>query len=177
MQLGLGQVLWIPVGLAPHKPVQDEPGPAHRLELCRAAIADDPRFEVCALELQRPGPSYTVDTLSELHRTDPDSELHLIVGADAAAGFSSWREPERILSLARLAVARRRGTSWESIQRALAHVRGGERADFFRMPWIGISSTMIRSRVKTGEPLRYLVPDGVGDYILANGLYGGAAGC
>jgi nicotinate-nucleotide adenylyltransferase len=168
--------VWIPAGVPPHKAVDDEPGPQHRLELCRRAVADDRRFEVSDLEVLRPGPSYTVDTLLELHRTESDRALCLIVGGDAAAGFGAWREPERILSVATLAVAKRRGTPRDAVLHSLAGVRGGERTEFFRMPRIGVSSTMIRRRVRAQRPIRYLVPDGVADYIEVNGLYGGNAG-
>jgi nicotinate-nucleotide adenylyltransferase len=177
IQLGLSRVVWIPARVPPHKHVDDEPGPAHRLELCRCAVAGDSRFEVSELEVRRRGTSYTIDTLVELHRTEPDSVLCLIVGGDAAAGFEEWREPERILSVATLGVAKRRGTPRDRVLQALANVRGGERAEFFRMPRIGVSSTMIRRRVRAGQPIRYLVPESVADYIADHGLYGGQAAC
>jgi nicotinate-nucleotide adenylyltransferase len=174
VQLSLERVLLIPAGVPPHKPVvEQEPGALHRLELCRRAVAGDERFEVSALEVERPGPSFTVDTLAELHSRTPDSELVLIVGGDAAAGLPTWQDPERILSLATLAVARRRGTARSSIDEALSSLRGGERAEFFRMPRIGISSTDIRRRVRRQQPIRYLVPDGVASYIEEHRLYGG----
>ncbi len=161
----------IPAGVPPHKELDEDPGPEHRLELCRRAVSGDDRFEVSALEMERDGPSYTVDTLQELHENAPDSELYLIVGGDVAAGLGSWREPERVLSLATLAVARRRGTSQEAIDETLSDLRGGERARFFRMPRVGISSTDIRQRVKRHESIRYLVPDPVASYISDHQLY------
>lgn len=174
LQLALDQVLMIPAGRPPHKPDDsDEPGPQHRLELCRCAIDGDPRFEVSDIEVLRDGPSYTVDTLSELHSRIPDSELYLIVGGDVAAGLPAWREPERVLSLATLAVARRRGTTRKSIDAALGSLRGGERSEFFQMPRIGISSTEIRRRVRERQPITYLVPDAVASYIDEHRLYGG----
>jgi nicotinate-nucleotide adenylyltransferase len=174
LQLGLDRVLVIPAGHPPHKPDDpDEPGALHRLELCRRAVAGDPRFDVSDLEVRRSGPSYTVDTLSELHSAMPDSELFLIVGGDVAAGLPSWRDPERVLSLATLAVAKRRGTSRKAIDEALSSLRGGERAEFFQMPRIGISSTDIRRRVRRKHPITYLVPDPVASYIDEHRLYGG----
>jgi nicotinate-nucleotide adenylyltransferase len=173
LQLGLDRVLFIPAGEPPHKTVDDEPGGEHRLELCRRAVAGDPRFEVSGVEVQRPGPSYTVDTLGALHSQAPDNELFLIVGGDVAAGLPSWHEPERVLSLARLAVAKRRGTARASVLEALSDVRGGDRAQFFRMPRIGISSTMVRQRVRAGHAIRYLVPEPVASYIDEHRLYGG----
>jgi nicotinate-nucleotide adenylyltransferase len=174
LQLGLDRVSWIPARIPPHKPVEDEPGPDHRLELCRLAIAgDEERFEVSDAEIAREGPSYTVDTLEELHSSAPDHELFLIVGGDIAAGLPSWREPERVLSLATLAVAKRRGTSRSAVDEALCTLRGGERARFFQMPRIAISSTMVRDRVRSGQSIRYYVPDRVIDYIDRNHLYSG----
>lgn len=173
LQLSLDQVLVIPASQPPHKQVEDEPGPEHRLELCRRAVADDPRFEVSSVEMDRPGPSYTVDTLELLHSQAPDNELFLIVGGDVAAGLPGWHEPERVLSRARLAVAKRRGTSRDAVDEALAGLPGGDRTEFFRMPRVGISSTFIRRRVRAGEPIRYFVPDAVADYIEEHRLYGG----
>jgi nicotinate-nucleotide adenylyltransferase len=173
LQLGLDRVKLIPARIPPHKPVEEEPGPAHRLELCRLAIQGDERFEVSDVEVAREGPSYTVDTLEELHCTAPDHELFLIVGGDIAAGLPDWREPEQVLSLATLAVARRRGTSRAAVDEALSTLRGGERARFFRMPRIAISSTMLRDRVRAGEPIRYYVPDPVVNYIDHHHLYAG----
>jgi nicotinate-nucleotide adenylyltransferase len=167
----LDRVLLIPARIPPHKPVEHEPGPHHRLELCRVAVADDERFEVSDLELRRDGPSFTVDTLKELSTEAPNNELFLIVGGDIAAGLPRWREPERVLDLATLGIAKRRGTARSSIDTALGGLRGGDRARFFDMPRIGVSSTMVRRRVRSGQPIRYLVPDAVGAYIERHGLY------
>jgi nicotinate-nucleotide adenylyltransferase len=169
-------VILMPAGRPPHKPLDDDPGAEHRLELCRRAVADDPRFEVSDLEVRRGGPSYTADTLVALHSRMPDSELFLIVGGDVAAGLPTWHDPERVLSLATLAVAKRRGTSQGSIDEALTGLRGGERTEFFRMPRIGVSSTEIRHRVQMHEPITYLVPDAVASYIDEHRLYGGRTG-
>jgi nicotinate-nucleotide adenylyltransferase len=171
-ELGLDQVLLIPAGIPPHKPVDAEPGPEHRLQLCRLAIGGDDRFAVSDLELRRDGPSYMVDTLMELSTQAPTNELFLILGGDIAAGLTQWRQPERVLELATVAVARRPGTPRASVQHALDQLPGGERARFFQMPRIGISSTMVRRRARAGQPIRYFVPDGVVDYIRKHGLYG-----
>jgi nicotinate-nucleotide adenylyltransferase len=172
LQLELDRVMLMPARIPPHKPVQDEPGAAHRLELCRLAFArDEGRFEVSDLEVRRTGTSYTVDTLAELQSRAPDSELHLIVGADIAAGLPKWREPERVLSLATLAVAERPGTERAAVERALGELGGSERARFFDMPEIGVSSTMLRGRVRAGQPIRYLAPDAVAAYVERHNLY------
>jgi nicotinate-nucleotide adenylyltransferase len=171
LQLRLDQVMLIPARVPPHKPVEEEPGAEHRLELCRLAVDGDERFAVSEIEINRPGPSYTVDTLAELHSRAPDNELFLIVGGDIAAGFAQWHQPERVLSLAMLAVAKRRGTSRGSVNAALDQLMVSERAAFFRMPRIGLSSTMIRERVRARQPVRYLVPDPVIRYIDEHHLY------
>ncbi len=173
LQLGLDRVLLMPARMPPHKTVDEEPGPEHRLELCRLAVNGDQRFAVSDLEMKRDGPSYTVDTLEELHSQDPDTEMFLIVGGDVAAGLPQWHEPERVLSLATLAIAKRRGTPRASIEEALGTLRGGDRACFFRMPRVAFSSTMVRDRVRSGQPIRYIVPDGVDNYINEHELYGG----
>ncbi|MGI9185108.1 MAG: nicotinate-nucleotide adenylyltransferase [Solirubrobacteraceae bacterium] len=173
-EFGLDRVILIPARIPPHKPVEHEPGADHRLELCRRAVAGDERFAVSELELGREGPSYTVDTLQELTTQAPQTEFVLIVGGDIAAGLPQWREPERVLELATLAIAKRRGTARFSVDAALEVLPGGERARFFSMPRIGISSTMVRRRIRTGQPIRYLVPDAVSDYIAEHRLYAGA---
>jgi nicotinate-nucleotide adenylyltransferase len=173
LQLELDRVTLIPARIPPHKPVDDEPGAEHRLELCRVAVRDDDRFDVSDVEVAREGPSYTVDTLELLHSREPESELFLIVGGDIAAGLPKWREPERVLSLATLAVAGRRGTSRADVDEALRGLRGGERAQFFQMPTIGVSSTVLRRRVRARQSIRYYVPDPVVSYIDHNRLYAG----
>jgi nicotinate-nucleotide adenylyltransferase len=173
VQLKLDRVIVMPARTPPHKPVKDEPGAEHRLELCRVAVQGDPRFEVSDLEFRRSGPSYTVDTLKELHTQTPDSDLFLIVGGDIAVGLPNWHQPERVLSLATLAVAKRRGTSRDEVEQALRGLKGGKRAKFFRMPTIGISSTMVRTRARAGQSVRYYVPDSVAGYIERHHLYAG----
>jgi nicotinate-nucleotide adenylyltransferase len=171
LELRLDRVLLTPARVPPHKKLPEDPGPDHRLALCRLAVRGDERFDVCELELHREGPSYTVDTLEELHATVHDSELYLIVGGDIAAGLPEWREPERVLSLATLAVASRPGTARAAVESALSRVRARSEPRFFTMPQIAISSTQVRRRVRCGAPIRYLVPEAVGRYIERNQLY------
>jgi nicotinate-nucleotide adenylyltransferase len=170
-QLGLERVILIPARRPPHKPVEDEPGAEHRFELCRLAVEGDPRFDVSEIELSREGLSFTVDTLFLLHSSAPDTDLYLILGGDIAAGLADWHQPERVLSLATVAVAKRRGTPRAAVEQSLRRLRGGERTKFFQMPRIGVSSTFIRERVRAGQPIRYLVPDRVAGYIADKGLY------
>ncbi len=173
LQLDLEQVLWIPARLPPHKPVDDEPGIEHRLALCGLAIDGDARFAVCDLESRREGPSYTIDTLEELHSQMPDSEFFLIVGADVAAGFAEWREPRRVLELATVAVAERPGTSRAVVEDVFGRLADSSKSCVFEMPEIGISSTMLRDRVRSGESTDYLMPEAVRRYIDEHHLYRG----
>ena len=170
-ELALDRVLFVVAAIPPHNSVEHEPGAEHRLELVRLASEGDPRFAASAMELEREGPSYTVDTLSGLHAQSPTDELVLILGGDIAAGLPGWHRVDRVLELAVPAIAKRRGTARGAVEKALATLPAGDRAHFFQMPRIGVSSTMLRRRVRTGQPIDYFVPEPVRDYIAAHGLY------
>ena len=170
-QLQLERVLLVPTGEAPHKVIEPEPGPEVRLEMTRMAAAGDDTLEVLDWEVATPGPSYTYLTLERLLEFHPDDELWLLMGADMAASLEAWERPERVVELARIAVAARPGTPTANARAALERLGALEGADFVQMPEIGVSSTMIRERVATGRPIRYLVGDGVRDAIERRGLY------
>ena len=170
--LGLDEVRLIPTHVPPHKAVVEEPGVEVRVEMCRLAVASDPLLSVSRVEADRPGPSYTADTLRALHAAAPEHELTFIVGADMARSLRSWREPEAVLSLARLGVAERDGVGRPEILASLEGLTGmPERIGFFDMPRFDVSSTMIRNRAGAGLPIRHLVPDAVAEYVHAHGLY------
>ena len=128
------------------------------------------------LELRRPGPSFTVDTLKALHEREPEHALTFIVGGDMALSFPTWRDPEGILRVARLAVAEREGLRREDIARRLAPLHSGDRVVFFDMPRIDVSSSAIRERVADGRTIRRLVPDEVAREIRERDLYRQTAG-
>lgn len=186
-QLGLDEVVLVPTGVAPHKRIDPEPGPEVRLELARAAAADAEPAEgggrwlaVSALEVEREGPSFAYRTLELLADEKPGSELTFVMGADAAAGLESWRRPERVLELARIAVAERPGASDapdaphapDAVLERLGDDRG---ALTIEMPQIGISSSLVRERVAAGLSARWLVPDPVAGLIAQRGLYASPA--
>ncbi len=175
-QLGLDRVLVMPVARPPHKEAPEDPGAEVRLDLCRVATEAEDRVEVSELELRRGGASYTVDTLRALHELEPEHALTFIVGGDMAHSLPAWREPEAILGLARLAVAERLELRREALAGRLQPLHDGDRVVFFDMPRIDVSSTLIRRRVAAGEPVRYLVPDAVADYIARERLYGAPQG-
>lgn len=174
-QLALDRVVLMPAGQPPHKQVSADPGAEARLAMCEAAVGDDERFAVSRLELDRAGRSYTVDTLKALHDQHPQDDLTFIVGGDMARSLPTWREPEAVLELATLAVAERAGSEREDIRgelRGLVTATGtDERVRFFDMPRIDVSSSLVRERVATGRPIRYLVPDAVAAAIAQNGWY------
>jgi nicotinate-nucleotide adenylyltransferase len=143
--------------------------------MCDYAVAADARFGVSRIEIDRPGPSYTVDTLRELRARSPEDELVLLIGGDQAAALGSWRDPEEILSLAVVGVAERDEWRREEIASRLGALCSRDRVRFFDMPRIDVSSTMVRRRAGSGKPIRYLVPDKVANFIGAQSLYGASA--
>ncbi len=170
-QLGLAEVILVPTGQAPHKRIADDPGREARMEMTRLAAADDDRFSVSALEVEREGPSYTYETLEALAEQRGDRELVFVMGADAAVGLESWRRPERVVELASLAVARRAGVSEADVAEAMRSLGCEGRATTLEMPQFGVSSSAVRERAKQGRPLRYLVPDAVARFIEEQGIY------
>jgi nicotinate-nucleotide adenylyltransferase len=168
--------VWIPAGVPPHREVEDDPGAEARYEMCELAVSADERFSLSRIELDREGPSYTVDTLRALRsESSPDDELFLILGGDQAASLRAWHEPEEVLGLATIAVVERTGWPRPAIGVRLSGLRGAERLVFFDMPRVDVSSSMVRRRAREGKPIRYLVPDGVANYIGAQSLYGASA--
>lgn len=162
--LALHRVLWIPAAEHPFKRGAVAASAQARLEMVRAAIAGDPRFEACDLELRRSGPSYTVTTLRELHARHPGAELFFLTGADNLRELAQWREPDEVVRLARLVVVSRRG---EGVPAGLPYP-----ALAVPVTRLDISSTELRRRVAAGETIRYLVPEPVREIIERTGLYG-----
>jgi nicotinate-nucleotide adenylyltransferase len=183
-ELGLERVWLMPLHTPPHKSPGADPGPEHRLAMACLAAADEPRIGACELEVRRGGPSYTADTLEQIHATHPEAELTFVVGADTALTLPGWRDPERVLALARLAVARREGTDRAAVLDAIGSVApvapdgagdaGGSaaRVVFLEMAPVEASSTLARERVAAGEATDGLLAPAVREYIDRNGLYG-----
>ena len=172
VQLGLDRVLLVPAAVPPHKAVEADPGVAHRVAMCDLAVAGDERLGVSRADAERSGPAYTADLLRTLRAEAPEDELSFVVGGDMAHSLPTWHEPEQVLALARLAVAEREGVRRADITERLSGLAGAsERIDFFDMPRLDISSSVLRRRAAAGGPLRYLVPDAVAAYIQREGLY------
>jgi nicotinate-nucleotide adenylyltransferase len=172
VQLELDKVLFVPVGQAPHRSLEGDPGAEERLEMVELATADDERFEASRVEIDREGPSYTSETLRGLREAAADDELFLILGGDQAAALTTWHEPEEVLELATVVVVPRSSWSRQAIGIRVGRLRGGRAIRYLDMPLIQISSSAIRRRAAEGKPIRYLVPDKVAAYIESKGLYG-----
>lgn len=170
-QLGLDEVILVPTGEAPHKRIAEDPGRELRMTMTRLAAADDTRFSVSSLEVDRDGPSYTYETLELLAEERGDTELVFVMGADAAVGLESWRKPERVAELARLAVARRAGVSEAEVGAVMRSLGASDRVTMLEMPQFGVSSSAVRERAREGRPLRYLVPEPVARVIEEKGIY------
>ncbi|CAN5831047.1 nicotinate-nucleotide adenylyltransferase [soil metagenome] len=162
--LELDRLLFIPAAVPPHKLAQVEATAEQRLEMVRAAVRGDARFEVDDLELRRPGPSFTVDTLHTLRTRFPESRLYFLIGADALREIHSWREPEEVARLAQLIVFARDGQQ--------APTMHGISAQPVPVTRVDISASEIRRRVRAGIPIRYLVPDAVREIVERENLYG-----
>jgi nicotinate-nucleotide adenylyltransferase len=170
-ELSLDRVLFVPAGQPWRKSDRVISHPSQRAAMLDLAIESNPAFEMSTLELEREGPSYTVDTLEFLYAQHPGSELFLIVGVDALADLPNWREPERIVSLAQLAVASRRESNSQPHTSESLPVGTLERVSWVPMEPLQISGSAIRDKVRRGLSVRYLVPDAVRLYIADHGLY------
>lgn len=171
--LGLERVLLVPAAHPPHKPGRPITDASHRLAMVELAVAGNPALGVSPMEVERAGPSFTVDTLAELRRgRDGAAPLWFILSTEALAGFTSWREPDRILELARLAVVPRgEGERVDAAWVAASFPGREDRVRFLPGPLLPISGSVVRRRVAAGRSIRYLVPDPVARYIADHALY------
>ena len=142
---------------------------AQRLAMVRAAVRDVDGVEASDLEVRRGGPSYTVETLDELRRTDPDAQLFMVLGADAAAGLHTWERPDELAALCELVVVDRPGVTGPAGPEGLPRGFRGRRVE---VPRLEVSSTDLRARAVDGRPLRFLVPDPVIALLREQDLYG-----
>jgi nicotinate-nucleotide adenylyltransferase len=168
-QFDLDTVLFIPTGQPWQKPVGVSPA-EDRYRMTVIATASNPAFEVSRVEIDHPGPTYTVDTLRRLRaELGEDARLFFITGADAVLHILTWKDREEVLALAEFIAATRPGYDLERLTERLPLAR--ERLHPMEIPMLAISSTEIRARVARGAPIQYLVPDGVVEYVVERGLY------
>jgi nicotinate-nucleotide adenylyltransferase len=163
-QFGLDEVVFVPTGRPWMKEHEVVASPEDRFRMTEIGIEPEPRFSVSRIEVDRGGQTYTVDTLRALRDADPDRELWFVTGADAMLEIMAWKEPETLFDLARFIAATRPGYD-------VAPFADIDGVDVMEIPALAISSTDIRRRVHEGRPIRFLVPAGVEDHIVAEGLY------
>ena len=170
-QLQLDKILFAPAGIQPLKIDRPSTPPAQRARMVELAIADQPRFVLSRIDLDRPGPHYSVDLLAIAHRQFPRSEFWFIMGEDSLADLLRWRDPARLINLARLAVLRRPDAEpdWASLEKALPDIRS--HIGWLNHTLINISAHEIRQRVQAGLSIVQLVPKSVADYIREQNLY------
>lgn len=182
IQLRLDRVLFVPAGQPPHKPEAQPSVAAHRVALVELALVDasEPAFVLSQADLERPGPHYTVDTMTMLRAAYPAAEMWFLIGGDSLADLPKWRDPIRIVALARLAVLPRPGydPDLDALAERLAlddalsqKLDLRQRIDWLMGPSLDVSSSTLRERVHRGLPLRYLVPPSVEAYVRSHRLY------
>jgi nicotinate-nucleotide adenylyltransferase len=165
--LGLDRVIFVPSARPPHKHGDDVTSVEHRLEMVRLAIDGDPRLVLSDLEARRPDPSYTIETVRQFRREfGEDEKLYFIMGADSLAQFFTWKEPLDLIAACEFVVAPRPGVGPDD-----GDPRIRAKAHMLDSPIIGVSSSDIRERVRTGRSIRYLVPPAVLAYIEEKNLY------
>lgn len=165
----LDQVVFVPTGQPWQKAGRDVTAAEHRYLMTMVATASNPRFTVSRVDIDREGPTYTIDTLRDLRELFPDAELYFITGADSLASIMSWHDWEVMLEMANFVGVTRPGYELSKDMLPLGSQTGIE---LIEIPAMAISSTDCRKRAGEGEPVWYLVPDGVVQYIAKNNLYG-----
>ena len=171
-QLGLSRVLWTVTPDPPHKQDQLITSLEHRLAMVRLAIEDEPAFEISDVELTRPGPHYTVDTIKLLAEQNPEAEIVPIIGGDSLNDLPTWHEPKELLFAAHwVGVMRRPGekTDLQELERELPGISA--KVHYVEAPLLEIASREIRHRAATGRPFRYYLPEPVYEYIEQHHLY------
>jgi nicotinate-nucleotide adenylyltransferase len=164
--LDLDRVILVPAHQQPFKDSTGHATPEQRLAMCRLAVEGDDRLEVSDVDVARGGVTYTVDTLADIAAEHPDAELFFIAGADAVSRLSEWRDPARLMKLARFVGVARQGHAVPALSPPHLVVD---------TPEVGVSSTEVRRRRRAGAPVRYLVPDAVAAYIVQHALYLGGS--
>ncbi|MFW6058621.1 MAG: nicotinate (nicotinamide) nucleotide adenylyltransferase [Phycisphaeraceae bacterium] len=177
-RLGADCIAYVPAARSPHKLDQQPTDAAHRLAMLRLALEDQPRAVIVTDELDRAAqgddPSYTVETLQQLReRLGPEVRLRLLIGADQVPAFEKWKDPKRIIELAEPVVMLRPPDTAESLLAALPDdaARRFWARRLMPVPALDVSATMVRQRVRAGEPIDDLVPEAVARYIAEQGLY------
>lgn len=164
--------MFVPAGLPPHKPDRELTPADHRVQMTTRALASNPYFYISRIDIERSGPSYSVETVRLLgEEWGPDAEIFFIVGLDMLADLPNWHHPTEFIQLCRLAVAERPGYAVDLAELDTVVPGVADKVDWVSVPLLEISSTDLRRRIQTGESIRYYLPAAVESYIRAHGLY------
>lgn len=170
-RFNLDKVVFVPCGVPAHKKPYEVTPAEHRYAMVLLATIGNPHFEVSRIEIDRQGPSYAIDTVRAFRRLyGDDAALFFITGADAVLEILTWRDADKLMELCRFIAVTRPGYDLSKLGEVLGE-RYTSAIDVLPIPEMDISSTQIRQRVRNGEPIRYMVPDAVYDYIMRHGLY------
>lgn len=169
--LGLSEVIFIPTGQPPHKDAKGVTPPEERYEMTLLATNDVPYFTVSRIEIEREGATRTVDTLKALKETAAyeDADFFFITGIDAISAVESWKAPEELVKLCQFVVTNRYGYSFDLLEKLPKYIKNA--ITTLEMPYIDISSTELRARIKNGEGVRFLLPYAVEHFIEKRALY------
>lgn len=171
IRFDLERVIFVPAGQPAHKKDYEVSAAEHRYAMALLATASNPHFDCSRIEIDRPGPSYAVDTLAALRELyGPDTRLHFITGADAILEILTWHEPERLRSMCKFIAATRPGYDLDMLRTRLP-AEFLDQIEYLEAPGVHISSTEIRFRVRRGLPISYLVPEPVEEYLKKHALY------
>jgi nicotinate-nucleotide adenylyltransferase len=172
VKVELEKVIFVVAGLPPHKMDEEVTSVEHRLAMVGLGIASNPYFEISRVDVDRPGPSYTVDTISILQeKSGGEAEFFFVMGLDSLLELPTWHEPQRLIGLCRLIAVSRPGFKVD-LARLEASVPGiSARVEIIDMPEMDISSTDLQRRVREGLPIKYQVPDKVERYIEEHRVY------
>ncbi len=169
--LGLDRLYFVPAADPPHKRTQAKTPVEHRLNMLQLALASNQRFHLSRVDIERPGPHYSVDMVRITQEQDPEAELHFVMGADSLRDLPKWNRPDEFIQRCHLAVMRRHGADVQPNMHDAILPGLAERVRIIDTPFITISSTEIAARVAQGQSIRYLVPERVLDYIVEHRLY------
>lgn len=173
IKLKLDKVIFIPTGTPPHKKKSSVLDPLCRYEMVVLATADNPYFQVSPIEINKEGISYTIDTIKYLKKVYTSSAIYFITGADSLVDICSWKNANELLRLCKFATAKRREISNDKLESTVDKINQiyGKSVYLLSIPYIEISSTDIRNRVKSGKSIKYYVTDNVESYIVKNNIY------
>lgn len=173
-QLGLDRVLWLPVGVSPFKKDLQISAPNHRVAMVQAAIRDNPAFELSRVDLERPAPQYSVDTVAILQQQFPTARLYWLMGQDSLRDLPNWTRGEEFIHACEIAVLKRPGVTMDLMDLSSVFAAFPElatRLHWVNAPQMEIAAHDIRQRVKHHRSIRYFVPPAVAEYITHTGLY------